>query len=253
MTGNFWNVVVNLDLKWYRTQLHLIDIILKQVETFQEKSQAANTGHYITREEINYLYAVWVQLNSEFRDVEKLLPILRQKRGLFNFGGEVLNFLFGTATNSEMRTLHQAIEGMKEQQIAIAHSLENQLTYTKELDENVRQNTRDVTLLARILKLQVSNFLKLNKTVNALEGNFMQQLERMANASQTIRELEFFGLQLEQQFIKIRQGLEVTSTGKLSAELLPPQNLSQILQQIVLSLPTDVLLLAGTSLEDMFI
>ena len=34
VTGNFWNVV-NLDLKWYRTQLDLIDIILKEVETFQ--------------------------------------------------------------------------------------------------------------------------------------------------------------------------------------------------------------------------
>jgi hypothetical protein len=71
----------------------------------------------------------------------------------------------------------------------------------------------------------------------------------MANASQTIRELEFFCLQLEQEFIKIRQGLDVTSTGKLSAELLPPHNLSQILQQFALKLPTDVLPLAGTSLK----
>jgi hypothetical protein len=75
----------------------------------------------------------------------------------------------------------------------------------------------------------------------------------MTNASQTVRELEFFSLQLEQAFIKIRQGLDVTSTGKLSAELLPPHNLSQILQQVALRLPTDVSLLAGTSLEDMFI
>ena len=79
------------------------------------------------------------------------------------------------------------------------------------------------------------------------------RLELVANASQTVRELEFFCLQLEQEFIKIRQGLDVTSTGKLSAELLPPHNLSQILQQVALRLPTDVSLLAGTSMEDMFI
>ena len=60
-------------------------------------------------------------------------------------------------------------------------------------------------------------------------------------------------MQLEQEFIKIRQGLDVTSTGKLSAELLPPQNLSQILQQVALRLLTDVSLLAGSSLEDMFV
>jgi hypothetical protein len=45
----------------------------------------------------------------------------------------------------------------------------------------------------------------------------------------------------------------VTFTGKLSAALLPPHNLSQILQQVALRLPTNMSLLAGTSLEDMFI
>jgi anaerobic ribonucleoside-triphosphate reductase len=57
----------------------------------------------------------------------------------------------------------------------------------------------------------------------------------MANASQAFRELEFCCLHLEQEF-KIRQGLDVTSTGKLSAELLPPHNLSQVLQQVALRL-----------------
>jgi hypothetical protein len=73
------------------------------------------------------------------------------------------------------------------------------------------------------------------------------------NVSQNVRELEFFCLQLEQEFIKIQEGLNVTSTGKLSAVLLPPHNLSQILQQVTLKLPNDVSLLAGTNLEDMFI
>jgi hypothetical protein len=109
-----------------------------------------------------------------------------------------------------------------------------------------------VTLLARILKLQVID-IKLNGTVKEIETSLANRLELMANVSQTTRELEFFCLQLEQEFIKIRQGLDVTFTGKLSAELLPPHNLSQILHQVALKLPADVSLLAGTSLEDMFI
>ena len=177
----------------------------------------------------------------------------RRKRGLLNFGGDLLHFLFGTATSAEMQVLHQTIESIKEQQATITHSIEHQLTYTKELDENVRQNTRDVIILARILKLDVGNLMKLNETVAVVEDRLMNRLDRMANASQTIRELEFLSLQLEQEFIKIRQGLDVTSTGKLSAELLPPHNLSQILQQVALRLPADVSLLPGTSLEDMFV
>jgi hypothetical protein len=210
-------------------------------------------SHYINWQEVTYLQAVWEQLHSELKDLEKFLQNSRQKRGLLNFGGDVLNFLFGTATSAELHTLHQTVEGIKKQQTTITHLIEHQLTYTKELDENVRHNTRDVTLLARILKLQVNDVLKLNSTIKELEGKLIHRIELMANASQTVRELEFFSLQLEQEFIKIRQGLDVTSTGKLSAALLPPHNLSQILQQVALRLPTDVSLLAGTSLEDMFL
>ena len=47
--------------------------------------------------------------------------------------------------------------------------------------------------------------------------------------------------------------MDVTSTGKLSAGLLAPHNLSQILQQVALSLPNDAALIAGTNLEHMFI
>jgi hypothetical protein len=177
VTGNFWNIVVNLDLKWYCTQLELINLILRQVETFQENLRALKVGRYVSKMEISYLYAVWEQLNSELADVEKLLPMTRRKRGLLNFSGDVLNFLFGTATSTEMQVLHQAVENIKEQQMAITHSIEHQLTYTKELDENVRQNTRDVTVLARILKLEFGNLMKLNETVEVVEERLINRLE----------------------------------------------------------------------------
>lgn len=75
----------------------------------------------------------------------------------------------------------------------------------------------------------------------------------MANVSQAVQELEFFSLQLKQDFIKIRQRLDVTSTGRLSAGLLPPHNLSQILQQVALRLPNDTTLIARINLEDTLI
>jgi hypothetical protein len=75
---------------------------------------------------------------------EKLLPTTRRKRGLIDLGGQALKFLFGTATNSELQTLHQAVEEIRNKQTTLVHSVENQLTYMKEFDEDVRQNTKDV-------------------------------------------------------------------------------------------------------------
>jgi hypothetical protein len=71
--------------------------------------------------------------------------------------------------------------------------------------------------------------------------------------SRILREIEFLSLQLEQEFIKLHEGPDVTSTGKLSAVLLPPHNLPQILQQVALKLPSDVSFLAETNVEDMFV
>jgi hypothetical protein len=115
---------------------------------------------------------------------EKLLPVTRQKRGLLDFGGEILNFIFGTATNANLQMLHQVVEVIKGQQATITHLIERQLTYTKELDESVRQNMRDVTLLARALKLQINDIMRLNGTVKEIETNILKWLELMANASQ---------------------------------------------------------------------
>jgi hypothetical protein len=123
----------------------------------------------------------------------------------------------------------------------------------KEFDEDIKQNAKDVSLLARTLRSLVYDILKLNGTVSHIAEEVDTRLEDMMNITQATRELEFFCLQLEQEFIKIQEGLDVTSTGKLPTVYLPPHNLSQTLQQIVLTLPSDMSLVAGTGLEDMFI
>ena len=74
VTGNFWNLIVNLDLKRYQTQLDIIDLILTQVGIYQAKPRFVNTSRYINWQEVTYLQAVWEQLNLEFQDIEKLLP-----------------------------------------------------------------------------------------------------------------------------------------------------------------------------------
>jgi hypothetical protein len=47
LTGNFWNVVVNVDFKWYRSHLHPIDVILQQVETYQKYPLSFGSGRYV--------------------------------------------------------------------------------------------------------------------------------------------------------------------------------------------------------------
>jgi hypothetical protein len=73
--------------------------------------------------------------------------------------------------SAELRTLYPAVEEIKNQQSAVVHSVQNQLTYMKELDEKVRQNTTDVSQLATTLRTLVYNVLNLNTTLTLVERN----------------------------------------------------------------------------------
>jgi hypothetical protein len=45
--GNVWNVVVNLDLKWYRFQLDYIDVVLNHVDRYQRDPRMQIVAHYV--------------------------------------------------------------------------------------------------------------------------------------------------------------------------------------------------------------
>ena len=87
----------------------MIDLILKQLDAYQKQPRMVDKQKYVNWQELKYVQTIWEQLNLELKDLEKLLPVSCRKRGLLNLGGDVLNFLFGTATSAELQTLHQAV------------------------------------------------------------------------------------------------------------------------------------------------
>jgi hypothetical protein len=55
------------------------------------------------------------------------------------------------------------------------------------------------------------------------------------------------------QVIKVQEGLETSATGRLSLVLIPPHNLSKIVQEITLRLPQDVSLIASSNTGDTYV
>jgi hypothetical protein len=66
-----------------------------------------NTGRYVNWQEIMYLHAVWDKLNLEFADMQKLLPLTRQKRRL-KFWRRCFKF---SVWNSQRRNANAASSG----------------------------------------------------------------------------------------------------------------------------------------------
>lgn len=68
-----------------------------------------------------------------------------------------------------------------------------------------------------------------------------------------MQELEFTVIQLQKEFVQLQGGMETSATGRLSSVLIPPHNLSKFLQEVALWLPPDASLLAGSSMENMYL
>jgi hypothetical protein len=78
---------------------------------------------------------------------------MRRRRGLFNFVGQVLKFLFGTATASEVHSILSRIDHKNND---VIHAMEEQMTQLRTVDSKARQNTIDLVAVAKTLKGTIS-------------------------------------------------------------------------------------------------
>ena len=78
-------------------------------------------------------------------------------------------------------------------------------------------------------------------------------LEKQAWYSAAIKEIEMAILELKFSVMQLQELLDVTSMSQLSSVLINPYNLSVILQQVSLQLPTGLSMLTGLTVEEMYV
>ena len=76
-------------------------------------------------EEIMRVKELMSKLNWKLKDIEKLLvnKPTRTKRGLIDFGGDTLKFLFGTATLQDVQSIHEEIQALESRGDDITHAM----------------------------------------------------------------------------------------------------------------------------------
>jgi hypothetical protein len=257
VTGNHWNIIVNTDVKWFRNTVNMLNLVWKQLERY-EAEVTSQKADLVSWQELSRVSDITMELDREIKNVDKLLPvnptsILRKRRGLINLGGQVLKFLFGTATNSEVQELQSVVSNYENQKQDIIHAVKSQLTLLQTVDKETKQNTVDLLNVARTLRQVVFEVVYLNRTISSIIDKTRIAFEVQKNISRTMRELEFTALRLQQELMQLHEGIDISSSGRLSSVLVPPNNLSGLLQQFALKLPRDVCLLAGTDLDNMYV
>jgi hypothetical protein len=105
--------------------------------------------------------------------------------------------------------------------------------------------------LARTLKNVIINAFTYQKNFEEAVQQLKTLIYFQSNVSRVMLELEFTAMQ--RAIIQVQEGLENSATGRLSSVLIPPHNLSKILEEVTLRLPQDVSLTAGSNTENMYV
>jgi hypothetical protein len=217
--------------------LQVIQEVFKHPEW--NRNHRGQQSNLVDWEEVDQAHAAINKVNQELSTLIKLLPTPKdadsnhRRRGLINLRGEVLKFLFGVATTQQMQELHTTVEHIMTRDGEVIHAIQKQLTYFKSIDEAISENAIGLATMARILKRVITNALAYQRKFEDAVQNLETLVYFQANVSCTMRKLEFTVIQLQ-------EGLEISAPGRLSSVLIPPHNLSKMLQEVTLRLPQDV-------------
>jgi hypothetical protein len=73
-------------------------------------------------------------LESKLRSLTEFLFRANRRRGLINAGSAALKWLFGSATMMNLNELHFTVDTLHRNEEAIAHSLDQHVTYLKQME-----------------------------------------------------------------------------------------------------------------------
>ena len=163
------------------------------------------------------IYSLLKSLDSMLNDFQEVFPRLDPRLGLLDVGGSVLKHIFGTATVTDIRSIQEVVEELRQRNSDTAHSVSNQLTYVKDLG---KINAEEIVNLTSVVKNQMLRshvqFLKIAKDMFWLNAT----LQTDSSMFTVIRHLQFTLIQLIQQTDELFDAVQYAMLGKLNIKLV---------------------------------
>ena len=220
-------------------QAALQTLTIERVVTFQELVTANDTRDTVMSERregrpvnvIPFNPELYAPLNeSEQRPTDEN-NLHREKRGLFDFMGEISKVLFGTATSTEVQNIREVINTNNEQVSILRHNQEKFLSvfnktqaYISENRDLIQNIHANIDLIQQSLNETYGNLQNLEKRIRTVEiariiDTNLDLLDEIMH--EYVMQLQVF----HQQQLQLERGW-------LSRDLFPTNQLSEILDHI---------------------
>jgi hypothetical protein len=144
VTNDAWHIAVNFNMSAYQ---EVISTIRSDILIVERQKQ-----EFTPMAELKQTETLLQTLETKLSNFYQFLPRLDRRRALVGFGGTALKFLFGTATQADVRSLHSALNELQSKNSDIVHSLSHQVTYIRQLDTITRMNPNAIANLSAIVK-----------------------------------------------------------------------------------------------------
>lgn len=246
LTTDKWTIVATIETDDFDAILGQIQALLSYLETQSGSNQSLPS---IPLYELSRLRMKLQTTRKQVFNLKLLLPTKRTKRGLVNGLGTVLKFLFGTLDDDDYQTLNTKLERLDNTSNVLTHLQADRLTYVRKLTSEVDDNTKAIQLLVNAVKMTVTEVNNMTFSIWTEVQQLKRKLDYQAKLSSLFRSLELTLIEVDTKLVQLQEALDVTSTGFLSALLIPPPKLNSILREIVTELPVGLSLITTTDLD----
>ena len=187
-------------------------------------------------EEIKSLENDRINLLHDYIDLHEVH--FRSPRSLLPFIGKGLSYLFGTASESDLKTIRTSIDNLANNQKEITHVVDENISIINVTRIELKENRKTINRMVVSLN-KLDN--KLENITRALEnevfqmGQFVQLYLQLDSIIQVVRNTIW---QAKAYMEHIQLQLNMLSLGHLSPSVISPKNLKDLLIEIESHLPT---------------
>lgn len=235
-----WKVVV--DINYESVQADLISIsnffakfnttlaIFKTELEFTNKKASFMDKQLV--EEYTITYENYLSYKNEVINFKNLIPNYRQKRGLINIGGTILNKLFGVMDDDDRLDVENKIADLTDKTSQLITDNKRELTIVRNINDLTKNNTDNINKIIKhmasydqVLQLALGkSFSNINSTVTEIE-NYIQITSVLKNLASNIE-------QATRKITRLRAGLSMLFIGQVTPDLIPEDQFYKILLEV---------------------
>jgi hypothetical protein len=158
-------------------------------------------------------------------------------RGLINFGGDVLKWLFGTPSNQDLETVNSKLTDLTQSNLDIIHALEDHATAVNETVWATKINAKAIQKMADAMTRLDAIVLNISHHSDNEREKLLHIIDALAKTDEAFSVVNRVLYDLTQYVNGLSIGLTVLAEDRIPAQLVPPNELRYVLQKVSEALP----------------